>query len=599
MSSRSEHPTHPTGAHRAQRRAARAPRPLAERPPACYEPYLDGLFTYCLSVLCDHDAATAALGEALAVAERRRLRGRAAGFTAKDGGAAVPPPMASAAPPPMAPELSLPPGRARAPGPGKHSPSTDVGLRRPWLYALARWSCLRTLTELRAGGPRPARSRAAHPGHPHPVLAPTAPAQRRRDLAALAWPEAAGTSPEQREALELAVRHQLSPHEVAAVIGGDPDETRALLASAACEVERTRAALAVVELGRCPTVSRLAGDAQVLLSAALRRELVRHVDDCGQCRRTAERATAGGPWPGTATAPAALPILEAPRAAVCAAMQWALRGRSPRAAAWPRFDRRGFPIDPKDRAARRSRLRSRAVTTTVVATVIAAPVLALWAAYRGAPLTGESQAGGGGVSATERDDLGGAPYEEAGNARGNAPDADVGWRSPERRDPAERKQPKDPADGAPTASPAATPGAEQPTPGTGSSAPVPGQLTVAAQPSGDATLIILTAAGGPVRWSAVPDAPWLLLSQSSGELGAGESVTLVVTVDHAREPVGPWTGRISVTPTGSVVTIEGVGEPTAPEPTPTPTEPTPTPTPTPAPSDPTPQPTEPAGSPAP
>ncbi|MBK3638212.1 hypothetical protein JHN52_36145, partial [Streptomyces sp. MBT97] len=60
-----------TGAHRAHREARdrAAARTLAQRPPARYEPYLDGLFTYCLSVLCDHDAATAALGDVLAFAE--------------------------------------------------------------------------------------------------------------------------------------------------------------------------------------------------------------------------------------------------------------------------------------------------------------------------------------------------------------------------------------------------------------------------------------------------------------------------------------------------------------------------------------------------
>ena len=58
-------------------------------------------------------------------------------------------------------------------------------------------------------------------------------------------------------------------------------------------------------------------------------------------------------------------------------------------------------MDVKDRGARRDRLRSRAVTTTVVATVVAAPVLALWAAYRGAPLTGESD--GATISAADRD----------------------------------------------------------------------------------------------------------------------------------------------------------------------------------------------------
>lgn len=74
MSSSPETSTRTTGAHRAQRqeRDRAAARTLAaQRPPARYEPYLDGLFTYCMSVLCDHDAATAALGDVLALAERR------------------------------------------------------------------------------------------------------------------------------------------------------------------------------------------------------------------------------------------------------------------------------------------------------------------------------------------------------------------------------------------------------------------------------------------------------------------------------------------------------------------------------------------------
>ncbi|MFC0602007.1 hypothetical protein ACFFHI_27035 [Streptomyces palmae] len=212
--------------------------------------------------------------------------------------------------------------------------------------------------------------------------------RHRGELAALAWPEAAGTSSEQREALELAVRHQLAPQEVAAVLGRERDETRELLASAACEVERTRAALAVVELGSCPMVSRLALDNQVLLSAALRHELVRHVDDCRECRRRAEHATADGPWPGTAATAAALPVVEASRPEVHAAMLCALRMRPARAGAGPSFDRFGFPLEPKDRSARRRRRRGRVMAVAVVATVAVAPAFALWAAYRGAPHVG-------------------------------------------------------------------------------------------------------------------------------------------------------------------------------------------------------------------
>ncbi|MFF1300645.1 MULTISPECIES: hypothetical protein [unclassified Streptomyces] len=520
MSSSPETSTRTTGAHRAQREARDrgAARTLAQRPPARYEPYLDGLFTYCLSVLCDHDAATAALGDVLALAERRR-----------------------------GPEAA--------------------GDRRAWLYALARWACLRKLAEAkqkRQAGHAAGRHYAAQQASP--PVSEEVQEERRRELALLAWPEAAGTTPEQREALELAVRHHLAAHEVAAVLGMDPAAARELLASAACEVERTRAALAVVETGTCPSVARLTGDHQLVIGTALRRELVRHVDDCPRCRRTAERAVAGR-WPGATITPAELPVLEAPRAMLHVAMAHFTRASA------PRFDRRGFPMDPKDRAARRDRLRARAVTTTVVATVVAAPVLALWAAYRGTP-TAEG-AEGRSASASEAhgpDSLDGEAaggYENAGNAsarpadrftKGDKPDVSVKVISV-----------------------------------TGAGRKGAGQLEVAAGNSGDTTLITLTATGDtPVRWSASTGAGWLYLSQSSGTLDPGESLTIKVYVDHLREPSGHWSARVAVSPAGAVVSIEGYGTaptPTGPgtpvDPPPSTQDPDPTPT-TSAPTDPTP-----------
>ncbi|MFJ2233703.1 hypothetical protein [Streptomyces sp. NPDC087859] len=520
MSSSPETSTRTTGAHRAQREARDrgAARTLAQRPPARYEPYLDGLFTYCLSVLCDHDAATAALGDVLALAERRR-----------------------------GPEAA--------------------GDRRAWLYALARWACLRKLAEAkqkRQGTHAAGRHHAGQQAAP-PVSEETQ-EERRRELALLAWPEAAGTTPEQREALELAVRHHLAAHEVAAVLGMEPAAARELLASAACEVERTRAALAVVETGTCPSVARLTGDHQLVIGTALRRELVRHVDDCPRCRRTAERAVAGR-WPGATVTPAELPVLQAPRATLHIAMAHFTRASA------PRFDRRGFPMDPKDRAARRDRLRARAVTTTVVATVVAAPVLALWAAYRGTPTADGVE--GRSASASEAhgpgslDGEAAGGYENAGNAsprpadrftKGDKPDVSVKVISV-----------------------------------TGAGKKGAGQLEVAAGNSGDTTLITLTATGDtPVHWSASTGADWLYLSQSSGTLEPGESLTIKVYVDHLREPSGHWSARVAVSPAGAVVSIEGYG--TAPTPTdpgtpvdppPSTQDPDPTPT-TSAPTDPTP-----------
>ncbi|MBC2903900.1 sigma-70 family RNA polymerase sigma factor [Streptomyces cupreus] len=537
MSSSPQTTTRTTGAHahRAHREARDrgAARNLAQRPPARYEPYLDGLFTYCLSVLCDHDTATAALGDALALAERR----------------------------------------------GQRVPESAAD-RRAWLYALARWSCLRKLAEAKqkrqathAAGRSGAHSQPSTPPLSEQVLE-----DRRRQLALLAWPEAAGTTPEQREALELAVRHHLAAHEVAAVLGMDPTAARELLASAACEVERTRAALAVVETGTCPSVARLTGDNQLVLSTALRRELVRHVDDCPRCRRTAESAVPGR-WPGATVTPAELPVLEAPRAALHVAMAHVPRARGTA----PRFDRRGFPMDPKDRAARRDRLRARAVTTTVIATVVAAPVLALWAAYRGTP-TGESAEGRSASASEARDPdalygeaTGG--YESAGNTgthpgggfgKGAKPDVSVEVISV-----------------------------------TGAGKKGAGHLEVTAINRGDTTLITLAATSdAPVRWSASTGASWLYLSRSSGTLAPGESLTIKVYVDPLREPSGYWSAQVAVSPAGAVVRIEGYGtapSPSAPGPggpDPTPTSPTPSdPPPTspdPTPTDPEPTPTDPA-----
>ncbi|MET8495390.1 hypothetical protein OHA00_14895 [Streptomyces cellulosae] len=526
--------TRTTGTHRTHREARdrAAARTLARRPAARYEPHLDGLFTYCLSVLCDHDAATAALADALHLAERR----------------------------------------------DRHVPD-ELGGLRAWLYALARWACLRKLAEARqkrqashAGG-RSSRQRASGEGQDAPAVPPEEQERRRRELAALAWPEAAGTSPEQREALELAVRHRLAAHEVAAVLGMAPAAARELLAAAACEVERTRAALAVVETGACPGVAHLTGDQGMVLGTTLRRELVRHVDDCPRCRRTAERAVPGR-WPGTSVTPDTLPLVPVPTAALHTALAHHPRARG----AAPRFDRRGFPMDPKDRVARRDRLRARAVTTTVVATVVAAPVLALWAAYRGTPV-GEGL--GGGPSPAREDGTvdfdgeGGAGYENAGNAE-------------------PRPRTRFDAEGEPDVS-------VEVVEVTGAGHKGAAALGVTAAHSGDTTLITLTARGeGPVRWSASTGASWLYLNRSSGILAPGESVTIRVFVDQLREPSGHWRATVVISPAGSVVSIEGygpapstpvTGSPSAPGtpsgPPPSPSHPDPTPT-TPTPSDPTP-----------
>ncbi|MEU4687160.1 BACON domain-containing protein [Streptomyces xinghaiensis] len=531
MNSRPEHPTHATGGAR-------------------YEPYLDGLFTYCLAAMCDHDAATAVLGEVLAHAERRHRRS------------------------PAGPERQ----RAR-------------------LYALARWTCLRHLAVRphpparpgSAGGPAPhdpsgpARDPApAHAGDPAgPGPSAETAARRRRELSALVWPEAAGTTREQREALELAVRHRLTPQEVAAVLGTDEEKARRLLTAGAREVERTRAALAVAEGGGCPTVNRMTGDTRALMGSDLRRELLRHIKDCDACRATVQRSPADACGPGGTTTADVLPLVPAPRAAAAAAMRAALRARTrDLPAGRPRHDRQGFPMGPGRLAARRRTVRRRAATAAVVAAAVAAPVFALWAAYRGAPPGQDRYAGP--VSAAEDGHPGAHPYAPA-DGSGGAPGGRGGNGQPggaEERG-GDRGRDADAAreDGRSGAGEDGSGGDGRD--GTG--------LTVASRSGGGSTLITLTASGGaPVDWSARTDAPWLRLSDTGGTLRPGRSVTVTVTVDRARQPGGAWTGRVTIGPSGTVVTVSGRGTPSPEDPAePPPTAPAdPDPEPEPAPSSP-------------
>lgn len=605
-SSRLEPPTPTTGAHRSPRRAPHLP---AQRPPARYEPYLDGLFTYCLSVLCDHEAATEALGAVLAVAERQdgrcptgqeerkswlyalarwmclrvlteQRRGRQAHRrtprdsgrgASEERGAALAEALAPGAPahaPAGAPATG--PGPAPAPGPGPATgpaPAPATGCGGPVRPAGRGAEGARDRVPDTGRAPRVTPEEATVP----PSEESPASEARRRELAQLAWPEAAGTTPEQREALELSVRHGLTPRAVASVLGLDPATARELLAAAACELERTRAALAVAEDGTCSAARSLTGNRQSLLSAPLRRELVRHVDDCPRCRRAAERAGATGPWPGVAAAPAAgLPVVEAPRPSVRVAMAHAQRSR----AGSPRFDRTGYPLDPKDHAARRDRLRARVMTTTVVATVVAAPVIALWAAaYRGSPPGGDGHEGAS-AAATEMDAAGDSAgtswgrqdgydgrggYDRSGGhgrydgggdggtggGGGHAEDVRTGVR-----------------DGPPDGFPAPDVVAE--VIGTAGGTRRAGALTVTARASGGVTSLRLTASGGgPVVWAARTDARWLRLSRSSGTLPAGGSVTVHVLVDRSREPRHPWRARVVLAPGSQHVRIEGRGRTTA------------------------------------
>ncbi|MFJ8626637.1 hypothetical protein ACIRD3_27910 [Kitasatospora sp. NPDC093550] len=555
-----------------------------------YDRHVDGLFTYCLSVLCEHDSAADALREVRELAQRHGAR------------------------------------------------LAEPGLVRAWLFSLARYCCLRRLADGGGGegGTDPLGGAGAADGVGGIGAADgtggaggveTEAARRRRELASLAWPEAAGTDPEQREALELSVRHRLTPLEVAAVLGLPFERTRELLTGAEAEVARTRAALLVLGVGSCPELDRLGGAGAEswrdwVLGPALRRELVQHVVDCPTCRGTAERV-AGEAAEGAAGL-SGLPLLVAPAsvgaggAAGVVGVVGAVGGPGAGGAAVGepglRFDQSGFPRHRVPDAGRGLAVRRRVVTTGVLAAVLAAPVIALWAGHRSGGGSGATAS----VSAVRVDETDRSAAQrprqpwQAGRGAPGMPGlelAGAGGAGADGVNGAETLHPgvprltfqgavvPVPAHGStplssPTLVAAPEPVVER-TSGPGTTDPAPaGLLTVEAAEYGSRTVLTLTDSGTTeIRWRAVTDAGWLRLSRDSGTLAPGQRITVIVTVDEDLAPTTHWTARIALPPSQAVVTLEGGphnrgGSPSSPA-TPAPTAsttPAPTATATPAPT---------------
>ena len=114
------------------------------------------------------------------------------------------------------------------------------------------------------------------------------------------------------------------------------------------------------------------------------------------------------------------------------------------------------------------------------------------------------------------------------------------------------------------------------------------------------SITILLRNTGPVAiaWTATDQDSWIVLSQSAGTLGAGQSQAIVATATSAA-PAGQWTSRIAFTPGGTVITVRGgtattpppSTPPSTPPPPPPPPSTSPTPPRSPSPGNPTPTPT--------
>lgn len=207
---------------------ARDPGALA----ALYDIYSENLYRYCRTLLAGPDAAQVALRDALIAAEA--LVGSLA----------------------------------------------DPGMFRPWLYALARGECMRRRTP---GSDEETRTEAA-PLATVPFAAVAADTAEA-DLRLVASSAVGALGVEDREVLELTVRHGMTVADLAAVLGTGERYADALLEAA---TERLRETVTVEILARrsthdCERAAAILAGFAGELTAQERAQLTRHLARCETC----------------------------------------------------------------------------------------------------------------------------------------------------------------------------------------------------------------------------------------------------------------------------------------------------------------------------
>jgi len=137
---------------------------------------------------------------------------------------------------------------------------------------------------------------------------------RRRELAELVWQAARGLPPRDYTILELALRHDLTPAEVARVVGVRRGAINTRLSRVRDALEESFTVLLLARRGRedCPELARLL-EGVVLplgLTPELRRAVARHVDQCEICQRNRRAVSAVDLLPALAPIPPAPEIRE-------------------------------------------------------------------------------------------------------------------------------------------------------------------------------------------------------------------------------------------------------------------------------------------------
>ncbi|MCW2948298.1 MAG: polymerase, sigma-24 subunit, subfamily [Actinoallomurus sp.] len=362
----------------------------------------------------------------------------------------------------------------------------DPRLFRGWLYTVTRAECLRR----RAHAELPAVRQRAPEAQGVEADAAT------RQLVHTALLILSG---QQREILDLALRHELDPHELAEVLGTTPQEVSTRVSQARHDLDDAFAAVVVAATGRedCPSVPALAGPAGGPLNAEICGKLARHITNCPICSTRGNRKVA------TARLLNAMPI---------AAIPAALRDRVLMTAAAPELTdlrstiamRTETPAEPEPEPERR-----RTPRLWPALTAIACGLLVIGGIFLLLPGSGQQKTSGtDAIAATPGD----SPSD------GASPSNSAGMPSPSQRDgsptPTPTNSSKTPTP-TPSVTPSKRPGHSQPPP---PHPPASGTLAVSdCQIRRNQCSIRVTAQGGPVSWS---------VTGTSGNVSAGGSGSL-------------------------------------------------------------------------
>ncbi len=163
---------------------------------------------------------------------------------------------------------------------------------RPWLYAIVRSECLRTLR---------ARKRVDHGGEDQLInmaddaLTPDQEAERAA-MQKIVWDAAAGLADRDRALLDLHLRQGLEGAELGEAIGVTATNAYVMLNRLRAQVDRSLGALLIARLGRddCDTLDELLAEWDGTFSPLIRKRVARHVDDCDVCGERRKKILS--PW---------------------------------------------------------------------------------------------------------------------------------------------------------------------------------------------------------------------------------------------------------------------------------------------------------------